>query len=228
MRSLIFTTAFLVTTGLVAQKKEINVGDFSELTFGTAGVVYLSQGSETKVVVDADEDILDKIVFDQRGDRLVIKNRDNRGWNRGFRRSELTIYVTMRDIEAITLSGSGPILGETRLKTEDLEVKLSGSGSMELEVDSEDLEIIISGSGSIEMEGSGRDVYARISGSGKIRADDLEVANLDASISGSGSIYMSVQDEIESSISGSGNIYYRGNPDRINSRASGSGKVRRM
>lgn len=228
MRSMICLVAMLIISGVAAQKTEIRVDDFSELTFGTSGVLYLSQGSETKVVVEADEDVLEKIEFDQRGDRLVIRNRNDRGWNRGWGRSELKVYVTMQTIEAITLSGSGPIIGENRLETEDLEVKLSGSGSMELEVASRDLVIGISGSGSIEMEGAGEDVSARISGSGKIRADDLEVKSLDARISGSGSIYMSVEDEIEASISGSGNVYYRGDPDRVINSSSGSGKIRRM
>lgn len=228
IRSMTYIAAMMIVFSAAAQKKEIRVDDFSELTFGTSGVLYLTQGSETKVVVDADEDVLEKIDFDQRGDRLVIRNRNDRGWNRGWGKYELKIYVTMRDIEAITLSGSGPIYGESLLKTDDLEVKLSGSGSMELEVDSKDLEIGISGSGSIRMEGSGEEVYARISGSGKIKADDLEVKSLDARISGSGSIYMSVEDEIEASISGSGNVYYRGDPDRVINSASGSGKIRRM
>ncbi len=228
MRSMIYLAAMMIITSVAAQKTEINVGDFSELTFGTSGVLYLSQGSETKVVVDADDDILEKIDFDQRGDRLVIRNKNDRGWNRGWGRYELKIYVTMRDIEAIKLSGSGPIYGENVLKTDDLEVKLSGSGNMELEVESGDLEIGISGSGSIEMEGLGEDVYARISGSGKIKANDLEVKSLDARISGSGSIYMTVEDEIEASISGSGNVYYRGDPDRVMNSSSGSGKIRRM
>ncbi len=228
MRSMIYLAAIMIATSVAAQKTEIPVGDFTDLTFGTSGVLYLSQGSETKVIVDADEDVLEKIDFDQRGDRLIIRNRNDRGWNKGWGRGDLKIYVTMRDIEAVTLSGSGPIIGENTLKTGDLEVKLSGSGSMELEVESEDLEIGISGSGSIEMEGSGEDAYARISGSGKIRADDLEVKSLDVRISGSGNIYMTVEDEIEASISGSGSVYYRGDPDRVINNASGSGRIRRM
>ncbi len=228
MKSMIYLAAMLIVTSVAAQKTEIRVDDFSELTFGTSGVLYLTQGNETKIVVEADEDILEKIDFDQRGDRMVIRNRNNRGWNRGWGKYDLKIYVTMREISAITLSGSGPIYSESLLKTDDLEVKLSGSGSMELEVESNDLEIGISGSGSIEMEGTGDDVYARISGSGKIKADDLEVKSLDARISGSGNIYMTVEDEIEASISGSGSVYYKGDPDRVINSSSGSGKIRRM
>lgn len=228
MKSIIYLAAMMIATSVVAQKTEMRVDDFSDLTFGTSGVLYLTQGSETKVVVDADEDVLEKIVFDQRGDRLVIRNKNEGTWEWRKGRYDLKVYVTMKDIEAITLSGSGPLYGENVLRTDDLEVNLNGSGNMELEVESSDLAIEISGSGSIRMEGSGEEVSARISGSGKIKADDLEVKSLDARISGSGSIYMTVEDEIEARISGSGNVYYKGDADRVINSSSGSGKIRRM
>jgi len=51
---------------------------------------------------------------------------------------------------------------------------------------------------------------------------------VDASISGSGSVYITANQEIDERISGSGGVYYKGNPDKVSSRASGSGKVRKL
>ena len=134
----------------------------------------------------------------------------------------------MREIERIGASGSGDVQGENVFRTDDIELAVSGSGNIEVKLDSDDVDIRISGSGNIEVEGRGNDASARISGSGRVRARDLKVRTLEASISGSGSIYMSVSDEIEGRISGSGNIYYDGNPDRVHSNSSGSGKLRRL
>ena len=55
IRSMTYIAAMMIVFSAAAQKQEIRVDDFSELTFGTSGVLYLTQGSETKVVVDADE-----------------------------------------------------------------------------------------------------------------------------------------------------------------------------
>ena len=56
---------------------------------------------------------------------------------------------------------------------------------------------------------------ARISGSGKVKAEDLQVNDFEARISGSGNVYISVIEEITANISGSGSVYYAGDPDRV-------------
>ncbi|MEM9329525.1 MAG: head GIN domain-containing protein [Bacteroidota bacterium] len=227
MKNLLFLTALIAACAAPAQEREVNVGAFTELSHGIGGSLYLKQGAEDKVVVEAPRDIFDEIEFENKGGRLMIRNRRN-NWNWRGGRSSIKIYVTMREIEYLGSSGSGSIESDGLLRTDDLDLRCSGSGNMVLRIDSDDLDIRISGSGNIELEGSGTYAQTRISGSGRIRARDLEVKTLEASISGSGSIYMTVQEEIEGRISGSGSIYYDGDPDRVHSNSSGSGKLRRL
>ncbi len=230
MKTLITTfLSFALLISLQAQKRNVDVGDFSELSLGIPATLYIKQGSNEKVEIDCDDDIFDEIEFEMRGDRLVIK-REGKGWNwnNGWRRSEVDVYVTMRTIEALSVSGSGNMESEGTLSTDDLELAVSGSGDMDLKIESDELETRISGSGSISLSGNAEEAEARISGSGRIKAEDLTVKSFDARISGSGSCYITVKEEIEASISGSGSVYYAGNPGRVISNASGSGKVRKM
>ena len=219
--------SFIISTH--AQKRDINVGSFSELSLGIPANLYLRQGSNESVEIDCDDDIFEDIEFDLRGDRLVIK-KEGKGWDwsRGWRKSEVDIYVTMKAINAISVSGSGNIEGEGTLKTEDLELSVSGSGNMNLDLNTDDLETRISGSGSIMLAGDANEADARISGSGKVKAEGLTVKTIEARISGSGSCYITVEEAIEASISGSGSIYYAGDPNRVISNSSGSGKVRKL
>ena len=212
-----------------AQKRSVNVNSFNELSLGIPATLYLKQGSKEEVTIECDDDIYDEIEFDMRGDRLVIKKEnDNWNWKSGWRNSEVEIYVTMKDIEALSVSGSGNMESSNKLQVEDLELAVSGSGDMELDIDGDELETRISGSGSIRLSGSANEATSRISGSGRVKAEDLTVKTFEARISGSGSCYITVEDEIEASISGSGNVYYNGNPDRVISNSSGSGKIRKM
>jgi len=64
----------------------------------------------------------------------------------------------------------------------------------------------------------------KLSGSGKVNAEQFEVSEFSAAISGSGSIKIDCKEELDVKISGSGKVYYHGNP-RVNSVSSGSGKV---
>lgn len=211
-----------------AQKRKVDVDNFSELSLGIPATLYLKQGSTESVEIDCDEDIFDEIEFEMSGDRLRIKKDGNWNWKSGWRQSEVTIYVTMKDIESVGVSGSGSIESDGQLKTEDLELSISGSGDMDLDVSSDELDMRISGSGSILLNGDAQEAEARISGSGRVKAEDLTVRVFEASISGSGSCYITVTDEINARISGSGNVYYAGNPDKVIGNSSGSGKIRKM
>lgn len=229
MKTFITTAlSIAITFAAFSQKRTVDVNNFSELSLGIAGTVYLKQGSSNKVEIECDDDIFDEIEFEMRGDRLAIKRDGNWGWGNGWRRSEVDIYVTMNSIEGLSVSGSGLIESEGRLETEDIKLSVSGSGSMELDIDSDEMDLRISGSGNINLDGSAEEAEARISGSGRVKAEDMTVKIFSARISGSGSCYITATDEIEASISGSGSVYYKGEPDRLISNSSGSGKIRKM
>ena len=97
-----------------------------------------------------------KIEFEMKGDRLVIKKEGKWNWNDGWRRSEVDIYVTMKDIEELSVSGSGLIESDGKLDTEDIRLSVSGSGDMDLDISSDEMDLRISGSGSIQLNESRR------------------------------------------------------------------------
>ncbi len=223
--TILFSTLVLFSFG---QKRTIDMQGFKELSLGVPGTLYLKQGNSESVEIECDDDIFDKIEFKLSGDELIIKKEGNWNWRDGWRRSEVDIYVTMKEIEEISVSGSGTIESQGTLKTKDLRLAVSGSGDMELDIESEELDLRISGSGSINLNGDATEAEAKISGSGRVKADDLTVKIFEASISGSGSCYINVTDEVSANISGSGSVYYSGNPDKVYSNSSGSGKIRKM
>ena len=210
-----------------AQKKTVDINDFDELSFGVAGTVYLSQGSKNEVIIEADEDTMDKIEVVQDGDRVKIRMRKNYGWG-SWNSGKITAYVTMKTIEELSVSGSGKLIGRTMIEAGDIDLDVSGSGSMEMDLRAEDVNIDISGSGSVSLNGKGDKIDVDISGSGRVKAEDFVVNICEAQISGSGSCYITANSEIDAQISGSGTIYYHGNPDRVSSHSSGSGKVKKL
>ncbi|MEP5613439.1 MAG: head GIN domain-containing protein [Cyclobacteriaceae bacterium] len=226
LSTLLILTA--ISINVSAQRRTIDVSNFSEFSFAVSGNVYLTQGSEEKVEVECSDEIFDKLEFDLSGDRLTIRKDRNWNWRDGFRDSELDVYITMKDIERLTVSGSGSISSENQLSTDDLRLSVSGSGDMELDLNSSEVDIRISGSGSIRLDGTADKTEASISGSGKVKAEDMKSRIFEASISGSGNCYVYATEEVRAKISGSGSVYYNGNPERVNSNASGSGKVKRM
>jgi len=210
-----------------AQRRTINLDNFSELSFGVSGTLYLTQGANEKVEIECSDDAFEQIEFKMDGDKLKIRNEKNWSW-KNWNNEKVKIYVTMKNIEGISVSGSGNLVGQNRFDTGDLYLALSGSGGMDIRTNSDDVDISVSGSGSMELDGSGDNADISISGSGRVKAEDFEVRVCEASISGSGSCRITATKEIDARISGSGSVYYGGNPDRVSSNSSGSGKIRKL
>ena len=210
------------------RKETLNLPEFDEVHMGTSGEIFIKQGNKTEVILEASESRKENLEIEVRGGRLHIANK--RGWNWRYWKSsgDLAVYVTMKDIRALKVSSSGKIYGKGVLRTDDMDLAVSGSGRIDIETEADDLEASISGSGKIELAGKCAYNDVSISGSGKLLAEDLESEEYYISISGSGNCKINVSKKIEARVSGSGRVYYKGNPDRVNSRVSGSGSVKKI
>lgn len=104
-------------------------------------------------------------------------------------------------------------------------VDVSGSSTVRAAgIEGGTLRIDISGSGSIELTGSASNLEASVSGSGSIEGEALVVDNADVSVSGSGSVVVAVENALRANVSGSGSVEYIGDP-AVQSDVSGSGSV---
>ena len=215
---------FLVSATLIAfgqEKEERDVSSFTDVSLGISGDLYITQGSPQKVVVQAENNI-DEIETVVKDGVLRIKT-DN--WNSKIKGAK--IWVTMPEVESLNVSGSGDIVAETPINADELELKVSGSGTIDIsELKGDEIGAAISGSGDIKLAGSADEMELRISGSGSVYADGLKLSECGIKISGSGSCKIDVTGELDVSISGSGRVTYYGNP-QIDARVSGSGRVRK-
>jgi len=233
MKKVILSAAFLIalilTTGISygqsVVKETRDVRNFTKVSFGVSGNLYIKLGSEFRVEIEGDRRVLNEIATEVSGGRLIIKQEN---WRFNFKDERVTINITMPEIEGLSVSGSGRAEIMDAVNSDDLNLSVSGSGKLitrAMEVD--DLSCRISGSGDILLEGNGTIDRATIaiSGSGGFQGESIEIDHLKISISGSGNCYCKVGDSLDASISGSGNVTYLGDP-RVNARVSGSGHVR--
>jgi Putative auto-transporter adhesin, head GIN domain len=204
-----------------------SVGTFTKISFRVPGKLVLRQGSPQKVELEGDKETLSKIETEVKGDRLSIGNEER--WNWGWNNNErIMVYITVRDITAVSVSGSGELITEGRVTTTALDLNVSGSGSLQIDATvSGDMEANVSGSGRIEVKASCQNLSSDISGSGKINAAITASNQVDVDISGSGKMEASGSaKEIKTEISGSGKVYASGlEVDKCNVRISGSGDV---
>lgn len=206
---IITTLCLVLCLGVSANaqtRENRNVSSFKKLVFRAPGKLYLRQGSEQKVEIEGKKEILAKIETNVEGSKLIIEPEDDRWrWSRG---DEITVYVTMTDVEGISVGGSGNIIGETTIKGDDIDLNVSGSGNMKIKINaSGDLESDVSGSGNIDLEGRCESFNSDVSGSGKVLAKITADGKADFGVSGSGKIEASGSAHaVKANISGSGKV----------------------
>ena len=226
--SLIIVLLVAGTLSYSQNRETRNVDTFTRLSFRVGGKLYLKQGSPQKVELEGPKDLLREIETKVDGDRLIIgKEGKWMDWN-WHDNDKITVYVTVKDIDAISVSGSGDLFGQGKFSTGNLKLNVSGSGSMEIEADANgDVEADVSGSGDVNLKGTCNNFNSDVSGSGKVVLSIAVRERVDFGLSGSGKIQAEGSArEVKTHISGSGKVLASNlEADKCDIRISGSGDV---
>jgi hypothetical protein len=224
LRILFSIAVILLSLSAFGQQKETrDVPAFTAVSLGISGDLYFTQGSPGEVVVQADESSLDKVITEVKDGVLKVK-RAKGTWNL----KNVKVWVTAPEIEGFYLAGSGNIIAEGNINSDELQMKVSGSGNIEVkDFQGEEVGIALSGSGNVMMAGSAEELGIAISGSGNVNTGKLSVSECSVKISGSGNCSVNVSGELDAKISGSGSVTYSGRP-QVDAVVSGSGKVKSM
>ncbi|MGE4063447.1 MAG: DUF2807 domain-containing protein [Rhodospirillaceae bacterium] len=186
-------------------KESRTVGDFTGVSFGGSGKVFITVGPKASLVLEADAQTLSRTRTEvDAGGVLRIRRRGDDDWGH---RGDVTAYVTVPELKLARVSGSG-----------DLKVAGLNGGKTDLS---------ISGSGNVEADGKVDKLGVSISGSGSAKMEKLVVGDAQVAISGSGSAVLDVRDSLDVRVSGSGSVRYLSQPKDIDTSISGSGSVRR-
>lgn len=236
-KSVLFGLALLLVASLNAQwGKKINgngnvvtenrsTDDYGSISISGFFDVTLVDGKEGKLTLKGEENLLEHIVTEVKNGNLVVKVENGLNLNPSSWKEGISITIPVESIEALTLSGSGDIVGKKTIESKDFSTDISGSGDISLSLRAENVSASISGSGDMDLNGSATNLEIRVSGSGDVKAYGLEVQNVNATISGSADIQVTATASIKARVSGSGDITYRGNPTKIDTKSSGSGDV---
>lgn len=200
-----------------------NVKDFRALDVSVPGNVEVRVGSEFRVEVSCEENIisfLETIV-----DNGTLKIRFDRNV---FDVDGLRIRVTAPVWEAFRLRGSADIDVVDAITGNQLELEVTGSGDLKVfNATYERVRSRVTGSSDIKLSGRAKELNTSISGSGNFEALNFPVETAVVAVTGSGDAQVHVLNKLDATISGSGDIRFRGSP-QVSSNVSGSGRVRKI
>jgi hypothetical protein len=199
-----------------AFSKLVISGDF-DVTVETT-----SPNTTPYVVVQAQENVIPHIVTELKGDQMTFSVD-------GCIQSSqpIKIVVVNAGLQEIEKSGSGKLLSYMPYLATKMKFSNTGSGDLVFKVYSEELSVVNSGSGNIIIQGVTRDLSIDNRGSGEVKTDMVKTENAVVDSRGSGDVWLHAASSLDIQLSGSGNVLYRGEPQNLQQKNTGSGNIRR-
>src|SRR5262244_2683604 len=111
--------------------------------------------------------------------------------------SDVTLYISMKEIEELSISGYGSVASESPIKSNELRLTIGGSGRIEIkDADVKKLTTDISGVGKVIVSGKAETSDINISGSGRVDASGLKTSTSSVNISGLGKSTVDATDNL--------------------------------
>jgi hypothetical protein len=237
MKKISFLVAAVICTLLFASCRKVSgsgpivtetrdISGFVEIKSEFSGDIFVTQGPTYRVAIESQQNIIDVVETVLSNKTLTLRLKHHTSVRP---KERIKVHITVPEIEALVVSGSGNIEMMSHLVSDYLHLKIKGSGSINLnDVRATEVDAEISGSGEINIAGG--EIHSEkidISGSGDVYAENLKASKADIKIAGSGDARVFVTDRLKVRISGSGSVYYKGSPD-VDINISGSGSVKRI
>jgi hypothetical protein len=238
-KSLVFILGLLsvaFVSSAQVTKKTLELAEFKSIYVNSNYTVYLKQTNKQEVIVEALTEIYELTnVIVENGILMINVERKPDNPNKSVWAKiddikvnpTMKVYVSMKNLNDLQVNGAGKIISENSLAASNLNLSVSGSGSMDLDIKGDVVKTEVSGSGKIALRGYASSMDALVSGSGSLNAFNCPLDAAKVKISGSGVCELNVTTTIDALILGSGTVKHKGNTKNTTKKIYGSGSVDR-
>ena len=192
--------------GVVVKETRKITEDFTEISASEGLNVFVTQAEEFKILVEADENVMELVGTDINGGKLRIHAIENIG------KATKNVYVTLPKITVLESSSAADLIVQNEIKAEKLDLHASSAGDIELEVVASEIEADASSAANIKISGQTKILYADASSAGNIKALDLLAKQCKANASSGSDIDVNVSESLTADATSGADISYAGEP----------------
>lgn len=233
---LLFLVAAGCMLGVQAQKSindpnaEVrNVSGFHAIKVSSAIDLYLSQsGSETVAVSASETKYRDRIKTEVENGVLKIWFDEDgwKFWSAGNKK--LKAYVSFKTLDKLVASGACDVIVDGTIKSNSLDINLSGASDFKGAVDANSLTIDQSGASDMTITGRASTLKIEVSGASDFKGFNLTTDNCNARASGASDIKITVNKEMYARASGASSVKYKGTGVLKEKRTSGASSIKEV
>ncbi len=189
-----------------------DVSGFNSVLFAGLGDVSITQSGAEGLTIEAEDNIMPKIITEVRGGQLYI-GFERQNWQDIIRPTKtIKFTLSVKTLNSVELSGVGSLSAD-KLSAEDLTVKIGGAGGVTIkDLEATSLTAIMDGAGNVDIAGKVDSVNATLSGVGNFSCGNLQANSAKVNLIGAGGARVWPSDSLDVSITGAGSVSYYGNP----------------
>ena len=195
--------------------------NFDEI-IGSGGLeIYLT--SENKIIVEADENLLEIIETRISDGILTVQTKKNIISSEAKR-----VLITFKNLSVIKANSGTTIIGKSIIRNKILTLESSSGANIDMEVFAKELFTKTSSGANININGKATMLYANTSSGSELNAKDLNTINSNIKAHSGSKIMVTTQNKLEATASSGGNIQYYGNPNSVIKDGGSSGSIKKM
>jgi hypothetical protein len=202
--------------------RDYDLSNFTRVQASSSFQVEVVRADDFEVMVTADDNVIDSIVVDRRGDTLELSLMGG-----SYRNATLRAQVRLPELRGISLSGSSDATVTGFASQRYVDVELSGSSRLEGDIEADEVNADLSGASDLTLRGQGRELNLSGSGSSSIDLRNYPVTEATVRLSGASNAEVQVTGELGVDLGGGSTLDYYGDPRLGDVRTSGGASLRR-
>jgi hypothetical protein len=204
-----------------------NVSGFHAIKISGGIDLYLSQGEEAVAISATDMDVRNhiKTIVEDGVLKIYLERENNDGFHWSWGNAHMKAYVSAKILSALDASGGSDVFTETIVKSDKLNIHLTGGSDLKGEITATELNIHQSGGSDVTISGTVANLSIEASGGSDFHGYDLVTDNCNISASGGSDTHITVNKELNVSASGGSDVHYKGNAVIKQMSSSGSSSI---
>ena len=220
LASLIACSSGKQGNGNIASENRTITTAFTEIKVQQGINLYLSQGNDVDLKVEADENLIELLISEVDNGVLKLYFKENIQ-----RATAKNVYLTTASISKINCSSGASVVSETPFTINSLELDSSSGSAIKMTVNSENIKTASSSGSKITLQGQTTTFEGDSSSGSTIDADKLKSSNASVSVSSGANISIFTSNTITAKASSGGNIHYKGTPKQVTKESSSGGNI---
>lgn len=217
-----FSTGVRGNGNVQTEERAINES-FSAIKATEGLDVYLTQGNNESITIEADENLHELIITEVIDGVLKIHTSENIG-----RSTAKKIMVSFKDVNAITSTSGSDVYSTNTINANHLKLKSTSGSDMKLDVNTSVLECESTSGSDLRLSGKTVKLIAEATSGSDIKASDLKAESSQVKATSGADITVNTSKELTAKASSGGDIKYYGNPEKVEKSDGVSGSIRKQ